>query len=125
MTKLIDADKLKGYLDQIHEIWAADPADSDITFVLKSIIGTVASGRFDAADELQPVEPRQTLMEALRDAPVGTKFWHADSVLKGQDSPIVVAPGKMYFSHQVTDIAEHYKYHAFYADEFVIEHPTY
>lgn len=134
MTKLIDADKLKGYLDQIHQIWAADPEDSDITFVLKSIIGTVESGRFDAADEFQPEEPRQTLVEALEGAPVGTRYRHKRSA--STEWILVVSPGKSYsgsiylrdlYADGPKEAHNRYEHSGLvrYADEFIIEYPTY
>lgn len=133
MPKLIDADKLTTELTRIKEVWSK-VEDNDVLFVLDVTLDNLRDGKFDAADELQPEEPRQTLVEALEGAPVGTRYRHNRST--STDWIIVVSPGKSYSdslylrdiyadgpkeAHNVYDYSGLVRY----ADEFIIEFPTY
>jgi len=127
MGNLLDAYKVEARLDTLRSIWNDN---DDLLFVLDDVSYWIRKGffAFEDYENTQPEPSRQTLVEALEGAEVGTRFRHKGSSLTGW--VVVVAPGYTYSHNDGTDpgpIANEYPYNGGvrYADEFIIEYPTY
>lgn len=88
-------------------------------------IGIVLDELDDITESAKP--PRQTLVEALEGAEVGTRFRHKRSANDGW--VVVIAPGVSYLHESGNEPGpidnEYYPGKVRYADEFTIEYPTY
>lgn len=130
MGKLLDADLLLAELRERKSdtYWGADDSDpfaKGVVYAIEHYIHQVTDGRYDAPEELQPKPPRQTLVEALEGAEVGTRFRHKEADVPGW--VVVVNPGLIYISDvkRTARVQDHYADGDWYADEFIIEYPTY
>lgn len=132
MGKLIDADLLLADLRErkSDRYWGIDtsyPFAQGVVYDIDYYIYEVNAGRYDAPEELQPEPPRQTLVEALEVAAVGTRFRHKHSA--SESWVVVVAPGISYLHESGNKPGpidnEYYPGKVRYADEFYIEYPIY
>lgn len=132
MGKLIDADLLIADLESRMSAtyWGKDSDDFSrgVVYDIKHQLTMVRGSLYDAPEEFQPEPKRQTLREALDGAEIGTRFRHKDSSLNGW--VLLVAPGVTYSHKDGTEpgpISNTYGDTSAvrYADEFLIEYPTY
>lgn len=125
MGKLLDADKVEAELRRLAEVWRSNESTAWVLGVLTAWVAD--EDRFDAPEELQPKPPRQTLVEALDGAEVGTRFRHKQS--STQTWAVLIAPGRIYnpSTGKERPTTDNYRRDNTikYADEFIIEYPTY
>lgn len=128
MGKLLDADKMIADLEARAESWREGTYDAfaqGVVYDIEYYLSMVRNSEFDAPEELQPKPPRQTIVEALEGAEVGTRFRHKEADVPGW--VVVVNPGLIYISDvkRTARVQDHYADGDWYADEFIIEYPTY
>jgi len=133
MGKLIDADLLIADMKErkSETYWGkdSDAFSKGVVYDIDHYLDMLGGESYDAPEEFQPKPKRQTLLEALEGAEIGTRFRHKNSIFDGW--VVLVAPGITYshndgnivagpISNTYRDTSE-----VRYADEFLIEYPTF